>query len=170
MRADWRQNGATRERRTDGSGYGHGWFFCLDCGRFFAFDLDFGSRRRRLLDVRGSLDNRRRFWLSVLLHRRRRLFAPFCRTGGMFWRGGFFFLHFCDGSGRRGVAAFGCGSARIGNLEAIMTAKLDGRVFVDGARVRLLFGDAKLGEQVQYFVGLHFQLPRQLVNSDLSHR
>ena len=36
--------------------------------------------------------------------------------------------------------------------------------------MRFLFRDAKFGEEVQYFVGLHFQLPRQLVNSDLSHR
>jgi hypothetical protein len=79
-------------------------------------------------------------------------------------------LHFCDGRGRGRVAALGCRRTRIGIGVAIMTAKLDGRVFIDGAGVRLLFGDAKLGEEVQYFVGLYFQLPRQLVNSDLSHR
>jgi hypothetical protein len=59
---------------------------------------------------------------------------------------------------------------RIGNIVSVVPAKLDDGFFVDGAGVRLLFGDAKLGEQVQYFVGLDFQLPRQLVNSDLSHR
>ena len=166
MRADGRQNGTARKRRPDRSGEGHGWSFRLDHRRFLAFDLDFSGRRRPRLDMRGRLDNRRGFWLSVLLDRRRRFFA---RSGDMLRLGGFLF-HFRDSGGSGGMATLRCRGRPIGRVPAIMTAKLDGRVFVDGAGVRLLFGDAKLGEQVQYFVGLHFQLPRQLVNSDLSHR
>lgn len=51
-----------------------------------------------------------------------------------------------------------------------MLADQLGMLNVDGAGVRLFFGDAEFREQVQYLVGLNFQLPRQLVNSDLSHR
>jgi hypothetical protein len=36
--------------------------------------------------------------------------------------------------------------------------------------MRLLLADAKLGEPVEYFVSLHFQLSRQLVDPNLLHR
>jgi len=36
--------------------------------------------------------------------------------------------------------------------------------------VGLLFGDPEIGEQVQNLVGLDFQLPRQLIDSNLLHR
>jgi hypothetical protein len=52
----------------------------------------------------------------------------------------------------------------------VMTPKLERRVFVDGAGVRLLFGNAQFGEQLQNFVSFDFQLPRQLVNANLLHR
>jgi hypothetical protein len=55
-------------------------------------------------------------------------------------------------------------------FESIEPAQLYRHVFVDGAGVRLLLDHAQFGEPVQYFMGLHFQLPRQLVNSNLSHR
>lgn len=44
-------------------------------------------------------------------------------------------------------------------------------VFVYRAGVRLLLLDAKLRQQLQYFVGLDFQLASQLINSDFQlHR
>ncbi len=59
---------------------------------------------------------------------------------------------------------------QIRNIEAVQAAQLDGHVFIDRAGVRLLFGDAQFREPVQDFVSLHFQLPRQLVDSNLLHR
>jgi hypothetical protein len=38
---------------------------------------------------------------------------------------------------------------------------------VDGAGVRLLFGDANLGQIVDQHLGLDFKFTRQFVNSDL---
>jgi hypothetical protein len=49
-------------------------------------------------------------------------------------------------------------------------AQLDRHVFIDGAGVRLLFGDAQFGQPVQDLVGLDFELPCQLVDSNLLHR
>jgi hypothetical protein len=151
-------------------------FFRLDGGRFLALDRGFGRRGGRGLDVSGSLDHRRGFrlavrldaWLGVSLGRGGRVFAPFHRASDML-RLGFLFVHFRDSGGRGGVAASRRGGGP-GSVATVMAAKLNGRVFVDGTGVRLFFGDAKLGEEVQYLVGLHFQLPRQLINSDLSHR
>jgi hypothetical protein len=182
VRADRRQNGTAGERRTNWSGDVNGWFFGFGRRRFFALGRAFGMWRRRRFDVRRSPDNRGGFGLAVRLSSGRDSrgrcflatdFAPgivtFCRPRNMFPRGVVVF-HFRDGGGRGGPATFGCGSCRLGGFAAIMAAKLDRRVFVDGAGVRLFFGDAEFREQVQYFVGLDFQLPRQLVNSDLSHR
>jgi hypothetical protein len=168
MPADGRQNGTSGERRTNGSGAMKGWFFRFGRRRFLALGRAFGRRGRR------SLDNRGGFRLPVRLSGGRdsggRLLAPGFVPGFVpFWLRGLLF-HFRDGGGRGGAAPFGCRSCRFGGFAAIMAAKLDRRVFVHGAGVRLFFSDAEFREQVQYFVGLDFQLPRQLVNSDLSHR
>jgi hypothetical protein len=58
---------------------------------------------------------------------------------------------------------------RVGNIQPIKTPQADRHVFVDGAGMRLLFRDAQLGEPVQDFVSLDFQLPGQLVDSNLLH-
>jgi hypothetical protein len=58
----------------------------------------------------------------------------------------------------------------IGNVVPVQAAKPYGGVLVDGAGVRLLFGDAYFGEPFEDFVRLYFQLPRQLVNANLLHR
>jgi hypothetical protein len=60
--------------------------------------------------------------------------------------------------------------SRFRRIQSVVAAQFQRDIFVNGAGVRLLFRDAELGEQVQDLVGLDFQLPRQLVNSDLSHR
>jgi hypothetical protein len=52
----------------------------------------------------------------------------------------------------------------------VVAAELVDYVVVQRAGVRLFIRDAQFGELLQYFVSLNFQLPRQLVNSDLSHR
>ena len=57
-----------------------------------------------------------------------------------------------------------------GDFESVEPAQLYRHVFVDGAGVRLLLGYAQFGEPVQYLVGLDFQLPRQLVDTNLLHR
>jgi hypothetical protein len=55
-------------------------------------------------------------------------------------------------------------------LMPVVAAQLKHYVVVQRAGVRLFIRDAQFGELFQYFVSLNFQLPRQLVNSDLSHR
>ena len=59
---------------------------------------------------------------------------------------------------------------QIRHVQTVEAAQPDGHVLIDGAGVRLLFGDAEFGEALQYFVGLDFQLPRQLVDPNLLHR
>jgi hypothetical protein len=63
--------------------------------------------------------------------------------------------------------AAGC---RFRILVPVVAAQLKHYVVVQRAGVRLFIRDAQFGELLQYFVSLNFQLPRQLVNSDLSHR
>jgi hypothetical protein len=53
---------------------------------------------------------------------------------------------------------------------SVIAAQLEDDVVVKGAGVRFLVRDAEFGEPLQYFVSFDFQLSRQLVNSDLSHR
>jgi hypothetical protein len=130
-----------------------------------------GGRRFRGLAV----DARR---LSIGLRGGGRFLAPFHRAGNGLRLGGrfdffrlfFFYFRNRNRGGRGGVLALWRGCRKIRDVLTVVAAKLDRHVFIDRAGVRLLFGDAKPGEQVQYFMGLHFQLPRQLVNSDLSHR
>jgi hypothetical protein len=52
----------------------------------------------------------------------------------------------------------------------VKPAQLHRHIFVDGAGVRFLFGNPQFGEPFENFVSLDFQLPRQLVNSNLLHR
>jgi hypothetical protein len=59
---------------------------------------------------------------------------------------------------------------RVGHIVAIVAAELDRHILVNGAGVRLLFGDAEFGKQLQDFVSFDFQLARQLVDTNLSHR
>jgi hypothetical protein len=73
------------------------------------------------------------------------------------------------GSGLLGVALVSRGR-RVRVLVAIVAAQFADHVVFQRAGVRLLISDAEFGELLQYFVSFDFQLPRQLVNSDLSHR
>ena len=107
------------------------------------------------------------------------------RAGEFFHRSGLRGFAWAQGAPRRASAISGGGRLgglfrhgglrlgfgfQIGHIESVQPAQLDGHVFVDGAGVRLLFGDAQFGEPVQDFVSLDFQLPRQLVDSNLLHR
>ena len=65
--------------------------------------------------------------------------------------------------------ALGAG-LKIGYIESVQPAQPDGDVFVDRTGMRFLLGDAQLGQTVENFVSLHFQLPRQLIDSNLLHR
>jgi hypothetical protein len=58
---------------------------------------------------------------------------------------------------------------RCERLAAVIPAQLIGYIFIDGARVRNLFGDAQLVELVDDLARLHFELPRQLIDSNLTH-
>jgi hypothetical protein len=55
-------------------------------------------------------------------------------------------------------------------LLAVKAPQPDRDVFVDRAGVRLLLRNAKLWQAIQNFVRLDFQLPCQLVDSNLLHR
>jgi len=47
----------------------------------------------------------------------------------------------------------------------------DRNIFIDRARVSLLFINTEFGQQIQYDVRLDFELPGQLIDSDLQlHR
>jgi hypothetical protein len=46
-------------------------------------------------------------------------------------------------------------------------ANLLGRCHLDGAGVRLLLGDAGLGQVVDYRLGFDFQLPSQFIDPNL---
>ena len=99
---------------------------------------------------------------------RRRLCQCFSRLRGSFRRSHFGARLHCLRRGflrRRFRRKF---QAR--NLMAQQAAQLDRYVFIDGAGVRLLFGNAQFGQPVQDLVGLDFELPCQLVDSNLFHR
>jgi len=51
----------------------------------------------------------------------------------------------------------------------IIPAQLIGFVFVDRARVGHFFRDAEFVQLVDDLARLHFQLPRQLIDSNLTH-
>jgi len=58
---------------------------------------------------------------------------------------------------------------RIG-LAAKEATDLQGDVFVDRARMRLFFGNAKVDQLIQDQVSFNLHLPRQLINADLLHK
>lgn len=53
---------------------------------------------------------------------------------------------------------------------AVVPPQLDRYIFVNRAGVGFLLDNTQFREQLQNFVGLDFQLPSQLVNSNLSHK
>jgi hypothetical protein len=55
-------------------------------------------------------------------------------------------------------------------LDSKPHAQFVGHVLVDGARVRQFFRHTQIGEKFQDQVGLHLQLPRKHVNTDLLHK
>jgi hypothetical protein len=74
------------------------------------------------------------------------------------------------GGGSTVLRGLGFGGNRLLAIVPVVAAQLEYHVVFEGAGVRLFVRDAQLGELLQYFVSFDFQLPRQLVNSDLSHR
>jgi hypothetical protein len=75
----------------------------------------------------------------------------------------------CRLFGRRGFVRF---RLRV-SLRDIMTKEppqSDGGIFIDGAGVGLLLGYAQLRELVKDLVRLNFQLPSQLINTNLVHK
>jgi hypothetical protein len=66
-------------------------------------------------------------------------------------------------------------SARLGGRglgfcrSAEMRANLLGFVFLDRTRVRLLFSDSDFNQDVKNCLALDFQLPGQIVDSNLTH-
>jgi hypothetical protein len=140
-RMNWSSNGG--DGRPDGH-RGNGWPFGSGRGLFFAPGGGLGRRRRSGFHFGYGL----RLRLSVRSRRLfRRLSSPLIRFALGFW------------SGRR---------SRV--LAPVVAAQLENHVVVERAGMRLFVGDAEFGKTLQYFVSFHFQLSRQLVNSDLSHR
>jgi len=64
------------------------------------------------------------------------------------------------------------GAVRLGNSALAKTMlDRDRYILVDRAGVSLLFVNSEFGQQIQYYVRLDFELPGQLVDSDLQlHR
>jgi hypothetical protein len=151
MRSDGRMNGPARgDGRPNGHrGTGRSFRLCrrwFCAGRFMEPDgWRVGRRNCRCgFDIHNGLE----LGLSV-------------RNGGRFGVGG--------GAVLRGGFEL-AGGWRFGILVPVVAAELVHYVVVQRAGVRLFIRDAQFGELFQYFVSLNFQLPRQLVNSDLSHR
>jgi hypothetical protein len=81
---------------------------------------------------------------------------------GLFNMGGLF-------NGRAGAVP--AGSRREGGMRftVVIAAQLIGFVFVDRAGVGHLLGNAELVQFVDDLARLHFQLSRQLIDSNLTH-
>jgi hypothetical protein len=58
----------------------------------------------------------------------------------------------------------------LGRKESKKTPQLDRSFLFNRAGVGLLFGDAELGEHLKQPGWLYFELPRQFVYSDLTHK
>jgi hypothetical protein len=56
------------------------------------------------------------------------------------------------------------------NIESVQAAQLDRHVFINRAGVRLFLADTQLRKPVEDLVSFDFQLPRQLVDTNLLHR
>ena len=54
-------------------------------------------------------------------------------------------------------------------LAAVIPAKLVGFIFVDRTRMRDLFGDAEFVQLIDDLARFHFQLTRELIDSNLTH-
>jgi hypothetical protein len=70
---------------------------------------------------------------------------------------------------RAGAVPVQGGRQRGMRFATVVPAQLIGFVFVDRARVSDLFGNAKFVQLVDDLARLHFQLPRQLIDSNLTH-
>jgi hypothetical protein len=148
MRSDGRMNGPARG---DGRANRQRWSgrpFRLRRGRFFARRFLPPGSRRAVSGGRGfGIHYSVRLGMSVGDRRH------FDVGGGAVLRGGF---------------VPGGRSRRI--LMPVVDAELVHHVIFQRAGVRLFISNAQFGELLQYFVSFDFQLPRQLVDSDLSHR
>ena len=76
---------------------------------------------------------------------------------------------------RSSGSALGCRPSSVAKwkqriLVSIVAAQFEYHVVIKGAGVRLFICNAEFGEFFEYFMSFDFQLSRQLVNSDLSHR
>lgn len=146
---DGRPNG----HRRSGRPFDHrGWRFLAGFGFSLGLDLklNLGFRDRLSLQSRGCFRLRRRMGLGLSVRDRSRL-----------------------GRGRSAVLRSFVGFAarwEFALIVAVIAAQSTDYVVFQRAGVRLLISDAEFGELLQYFVSFDFQLPRQLVNSDLSHR
>jgi hypothetical protein len=70
-----------------------------------------------------------------------------------------------------GRLVFLCGPVGTGRTcaAAQITAHLLGLVLLDGARMRLLLGDADRSQSVQDGLALDFQFPRKIVDANFAH-
>jgi hypothetical protein len=83
------------------------------------------------------------------------------------------FLDDLDGFGRRRLFPrryWLGGPLRLRGQKSKVTAQPIGQVVLERAGVGLLVGDAELGQHLQKPGRLHFQLPSQLVDADLTHK
>jgi len=59
---------------------------------------------------------------------------------------------------------------QIWDVVTVVPPQLDRDIFVNRAGVSLFLSNSQFREELQNFVSLHFQLPSQLVNANLSHK
>jgi hypothetical protein len=146
---DGRPNGHRRSGRPFGQ---RGWRFLAGLGFSLRLDLKLNLGFRDRL----SLKSRRCFRIC----RRLSLGLP-VRNGSRLGRGWSVVFRSFVGFAARWEFAL---------IVAVIATQSADHVVFQRAGVRLLISDAEFGELLQYFVSFDFQLPRQLVNSDLSHR
>jgi hypothetical protein len=122
--------------------------------------LDRRCRFRLRFRNRG-LDGRcRRLWLSRAFARR----GPLARFGGHLAIG---FFAFRNGRSR---SVSRRGGRHRDVFAAVIATQPLGFVFIDRTGVGNLFGNTEFVELVDDLARLHFQLPRQLIDSNLTHK
>jgi hypothetical protein len=120
--------------------------------------LELRARRRRLGEASGSLRRLGRLDSFVLLSLSRFLYRSFFRRP---------FLWLGRGFENRGVRAVAM--RRSERFAGVITAQLVGFVFVDRAGMGNFFSDTEFVQLVDDLARLYFELPRELIDSNLTH-
>jgi hypothetical protein len=119
----------------------------------------------------GRKFRRRRIRMVFQFHARRRGLGEASGSPWRFRRRGGLGLPFPRGLGR-GIENGGGGAVamlRSERLTGVITAQLVGLIFVDRAGMGNFFSDTEFVQLVDDLARLYFELPRQLIDSNLTH-